>query len=86
MTDTPNPEAEDAQEAQAVGEKPDLGHTPDALNIALTGNNLGSDTRAGSLRGGSVSGSDIEPDQIVIDETLASEGINSAASPSPKAD
>lgn len=61
------------------GEKPDLGRTPDhlaeTLEEALTGSNLGSDTRAGSLRGGSASGSDIDPDQQAIDRVLTSEGM-----------
>ncbi|MGH7021011.1 MAG: ribonuclease, partial [Brevundimonas sp.] len=56
------------------GEKPDLGHTEDALKKALEGSDMGSDTRAGSLRGGSASGSDIDPDQDVINEALAAEG------------
>ena len=86
MTDASKPEAEDAQEAESMGEKPDLGHTADALNDAMSGTNMGSDTRAGSLRGGSASGSEIDPDQGEIDETLTSEGVNTPASPAPKAD
>lgn len=69
---------EDAREAADMGEKPDRGHTADALKKALEGSDMGSDTRAGSLRGGSASGSDIDPDQDVINETLASEGMRFA--------
>ncbi|WP_245158177.1 MULTISPECIES: ribonuclease [unclassified Brevundimonas] len=68
----------DAREADDIGEKPDLGRKPDALSEALSGSDLGSDTRAGSLRGGSASGSDIDPDQKAINESLASEGMASA--------
>jgi hypothetical protein len=83
MTDPKMPtslDAEDAREADDVGEKPDLGRTADQLNAGLTGSNLGSDTRSGSLRGGSASGSDIDPDQDQIDAALASEGMASAPS------
>lgn len=82
MTDgarTTEPLAEDAREAEAMGEKPDLGVRRDALVEALEGSNLGSDTRAGSLRGGSVSGSDNDPDQRRIDEKLADIGRSTAA-------
>lgn len=82
MTDQP-PEGEDAREAEAMGEKPDLGHRADALNDALTGTDSGSDTRSGSLRGGSASGSDDDPDQETINESLATEGMAAAASPAP---
>lgn len=75
-------EAEDAREAPQMGEKPDLGHQPDALadslKEALAGTDMGSDTRAGSLRGGSASGSSDDPDQDVINEALATEGMRSA--------
>ncbi|MGO4409352.1 MULTISPECIES: ribonuclease [unclassified Brevundimonas] len=70
----PKTDAEDAREAAVMGEKPDLGHTADALKTALEGTDSGSDTRAGSLRGGSASGSDIDPDQDVINAALAAEG------------
>ena len=84
MTQPQHPlEAEDAREADDVGEKPDLGRTPDALNEALSGSDMGSDTRAGSLRGGSASGSEEDPDQDVINEALASEGMASADPQSP---
>lgn len=75
MTDPNPPQTNDAREAEAVGEKPDRGHTPDQLSTSLTGTNMGSDTRAGSLRGGSASGSDNDPDQSQIDASLASEGM-----------
>lgn len=81
--DTPHEPSEEAREAAAMGEKPDLGHARDALVEALTGSGMGSDTRAGSLRGGSVSGSDIEPDQKVINEALAREGRDGVASTPP---
>jgi len=73
MTD-PTPEAADAVEAEAMGEKPDTGRHPDSLIDAMSGSNMGSDTRAGSLHGGSASGSDIDPDQETIDEALSEEG------------
>lgn len=70
----PKTDSEEAREAAVMGEKPDLGHTRDALKTALEGTDVGSDTRAGSLRGGSASGSDIDPDQDVINAALAAEG------------
>ena len=85
MSDQEKPETTEAREAEAAGEKPDLGHKPDALTEALTGTNVGSDTRAGSLRGGSASGSDVDPDQEAIDESLATEGMKSAAPKPPTA-
>ena len=78
MTD-PDPECEDAREAADMGEKPDLGHTADALIEALDGSDSGSDTRAGSLEGGSASGSDDDPDSRKINERLAQEGREAAA-------
>ena len=74
----------DAREAEDMGEKPDLGRTPDALTEALSGSGMGSDTRAGSLQGGSATGSEIDPDQDAIDATLASEGM-ALADPLPQA-
>jgi len=73
----PRTDTSEAREAAVMGEKPDLGHTGDALKKALEGSDMGSDTRAGSLRGGSASGSDIDPDQDVINEALAAEGRRS---------
>ena len=79
MSDTPrtedDPITEDAREADDMGEKPDRGRVPDALHEALTGSDVGSDTRAGSLRGGSASGSDDDPDQDAINQALATEGM-----------
>ena len=72
MTD-PNQTA-DAREAEDMGEKPDTGRTPDALTEALSGSDMGSDTRAGSLQDGAATGSEIDPDQDTVNETLASEG------------
>lgn len=69
------PQTEDAREAESMGERPDLGRTPDALSDALSGSDQGSDTRAGSLQGGSSSGSEVDPDQDAINESLASEGM-----------
>ena len=85
MTD-PNQTA-DAREAGDMGEKPDPGRTPDALTEALSGSDMGSDTRAGSLQGGAATGSEIDPDQDAVNETLASEGeASSTAAAAAKAD
>lgn len=85
MTD-PNQTA-DAREAEDMGEKPDLGRTPDALTEALSGSDMGSDTRAGSLQGGAATGSEIDPDQDTVNESLASEGkASSTAAASATAD
>lgn len=70
----------DAREAEDMGEKPDLGRTPDALAEALSGSDMGSDTRAGSLQGGAATGSEIDPDQDTVNEALAREGLASSAS------
>lgn len=75
----PEHQTEEAKEAGVMGEKPDLGRTPDALTEALSGTDSGSDTRAGSLEGGAATGSEDDPDQDAINETLASEGMASAA-------
>lgn len=84
MTEQQHPQqAGDAREAEDMGEKPDLGRTPDALGEALSGSGMGSDTRAGSLQGGAATGSDIDPDQDRINESLATEGMRSAAPRSP---
>lgn len=80
MSDERNTEA---VEAESNGERPDLGRTSDALKDALTGSDVGSDTRAGSLNGGSASGSDIDPDQVAINEALASEGMSSRPAKAP---
>lgn len=76
-------QTEDAREADDQGEKPDLGRTPDALIDALSGSDMGSDTRAGSLQGGAATGSDDDPDQDIINETLTSEGMATAAPKTP---
>jgi hypothetical protein len=76
-------QTDDAREAGDMGEKPDLGRTRDALKDALSGSDMGSDTRAGSLRGGAASGSDIDPDQDAINEMLASEGMATAEAKTP---
>ena len=85
MSDTP--QTADAREAEDMSEKPDLGRTPDALTEALSGSDMGSDTRAGSLQGGAATGSEIDPDQDTVNEALAVEGLASSASAaSAKAD
>ena len=85
MTD-PNQTA-DAREAEDMGEKPDTGRTPDALTEALSGSDMGSDTRAGSLQGGAATGSEIDPDQDTVNESLAREGkASSTAAASARAD
>lgn len=78
------PQTPDAREAADMGEKPDLGRTRDALTNALSGSDMGSDTRAGSLQGGAASGSDNDPDQALINRTLAEEG-RASADPAPPA-
>lgn len=78
----PKTQTHDAIEADAMGEKPDLGRTPDgmrdALDRALSGTDSGSDTRAGSLQGGAASGSDDDPDSDTINKALADQGQASA--------
>lgn len=54
-----------------------------AMAEALSGSDMGSDTKAGSLRGGSANGSDIDPDQAEINRILAEQGRASAGPPSP---
>lgn len=81
MTD--QPQTADAREADDMGEKPDLGRTPDALIEALSGSDMGSDTRSGSLEGGAATGSDIDPDQETVNAALARQGTNTAGSARP---
>lgn len=76
MTDEPL--AQDAREADDMGERPDLGRSRDALVEALSGSDMGSDTQAGSLRGGSASGSDDDPDQAAVNKALAEQGRRAA--------
>lgn len=71
-------ETPEAVEAQTMGERPDLGRTPDALVEALSGSGMGSDTRAGSLQGGAASGSDADPDQAEVDRRMADIGRDHA--------
>lgn len=78
MTD-PTPETPEAVEAEDMGERPDLGRTPDALIEALSGSGMGSDTRAGSLQGGVATGSDDDPDQAAVDRDLKQKGRAAAA-------
>ena len=73
MTDA-TPQSPEAVEADDMGERPDLGRTPDALADALTGSGMGSDTRAGSLEGGAATGSDDDEDQAAVDRDLAEQG------------
>ncbi len=86
------PETDEGREAKSVGERTDLGQTPDALadsldqdhlDRALSGSDSGSDTRAGSLRGGSASGSDIDPDSEAINADLSRMGRDASG---PKSD
>jgi len=88
------PETDEGREAKSVGERADLGHTPDALadsldqehlDNALSGSDSGSDTRAGSLRGGSASGSDIDPDSDAINADLSRMGREGASPEQPAA-
>ena len=79
MSDLSN-ETTEAQEAEALGEKPDLGRKTDALIDALSGTDSGSDTRAGSLQGGAATGSDDDPDQDAVNAAMTSEGMQSADS------
>lgn len=74
MPKQPLPQTQDALEADGMGEKPDLGRTPDALIEALSGSDMGSDTRAGSLQGGAATGSDNDPDQDEVNAGLARQG------------
>ena len=74
---------EDAKEAEAMGEKPDLGQRADALTDALSGSDMGSDTRAGSLQGGAATGSEDDPGQDSINENLATEGMTDAHATPP---
>lgn len=74
------PTSPEATEAETVGERPDLGRTPDALRDALTGSGGGSDTRAGSLQGGAATGSDDDPDQASVDEAMRAHGRARAGS------
>lgn len=82
MTDA-RPQSPEAVEAEDMGERPDLGQTPDALAEALTGSGVGSDTRAGSLQGGAATGSDDDPDQAAVDRIMADQGRATAVAGSP---
>jgi hypothetical protein len=83
MTDPKAPETPETVEAEAMGERPDLGRTADALRDALTGTGVGSDTRAGSLQGGVATGSDDDPDQAAVDRIMADQGRAGADPQSP---
>ena len=83
MTDPKTPETPETVEAEAMGERPDLGRTADALREALTGTGVGSDTRAGSLQGGVATGSDDDRDQAAVDRIMADQGRAAAAPQSP---
>ncbi|KPF84076.1 ribonuclease [Brevundimonas sp. AAP58] len=79
MTDPdPKPRSEEAREADDMGDRPDLGRNADALIEALSGTDVGSDTRAGSHNGGSANGSEIDPDQTAINAALAEQGRRAA--------
>lgn len=64
MTSTPKTPAKEGSEYPSQAQ----------LDEALQGTDMGSDTRAGSMRGGSASGSDIDPDQALINKDLAAKG------------
>lgn len=86
MTDpnkSPQTLAEDAREADDIGDRPDLGRTADAMIDRLSGTDSGSDTRAGSLQGGAATGSDDDPDSDIINAALAAAGRASADPQSP---
>ncbi len=78
------------QNPETVSPQPDVSDPPsepdegsERYADALSGSGVGSDTRAGSLQGGAATGSEIDPDQDQINESLASEGMRSAAPRSP---
>lgn len=77
------PGTPETNEAEDVGERPDLGRVPDALRDALTGSGVGSDTRAGSLQGGAATGSDDDPDQAAVDRAMKAQGQADTPSPRP---
>lgn len=76
MSETPRPSPD-----RPAPSAPEPG--AEALALALSGSDGGSDTRAGSLRGGSASGSDIDPDQDRINATLAKQGLEATANTDP---
>jgi hypothetical protein len=71
MSDDQNLES---READQMGEKPDHGRERDHLIDALTGTDVGSDTRAGSLQGGAATGSEIDPDSAAVNRSLREQG------------
>lgn len=71
MSDDPNLES---READQMGERPDHGRERDHLIDALTGTDMGSDTRAGSLQGGAATGSDVDPDSAAVNRSLSEQG------------
>lgn len=79
MTDPGQPDLSCSTHAPTGGERPDLGRTPDQLVEVLSGSDVGSDTRAGSLTGGAAGGSDRDPDQAEVNAALA--GQSDAAEP-----
>ncbi|HEV7351521.1 MAG TPA: ribonuclease [Brevundimonas sp.] len=85
MTDRA-PRPADADAPPAGGERPDLGRTPDQLAEALSGSDVGSDTRAGSLAGGAATGSDRDPDQAEVNAALARAGRELSAAPEGQSD
>lgn len=68
------------------GERPDLGRTSDRLVEALSGSDVGSDTRAGSLAGGAATGSDRDPDQVEVNAALARTGRELSPAPEGQSD
>lgn len=86
MTDPAQSDSSHSTPAPTGGERPDLGRTPDQLVEALSGSDVGSDTRAGSLAGGAATGSDRDPDQAEVNAALARTGRPLAAASEGQSD
>lgn len=86
MTDRAHPDRSPSPPPPTGGERPDLGRTPDQLVEALSGSDVGSDTRAGSLAGGAATGSDRDPDQAEVNAALTSTGPPLPAVPDGQSD
>lgn len=91
MTDQPiEPSERETEQNPAVttphpDPEPSGDDADDAVREALSGSDVGSDTRAGSLQGGSASGSERDEAQIASDRHLAGLGPSLKSSP-PKGD
>ncbi len=86
MTDQAHPDRSSSTPPPTGGERPDLGRTPDQLVEALSGSDVGSATRAGSLAGGASTGSDRDPDQAQVNAALARTGRQLPAAPEGQSD